>query len=409
MAMVTIKGDKMRQKITFVSDENTLSGLLEGPDINVKFYALFAHCFTCGKDVAAASRITRALAASGVAVLRFDFTGLGNSDGDFANTNFSSNINDLVAAANFLREMYQAPKLLIGHSLGGAAVLAAADKVPESSAIVTIGSPASAAHVARNFAAHIDDIEKDGCADVSLGGRKFTIKRQFLQDINQQSMKKVNRLNKPILILHSPADSIVNITEAEKIYHSALHPKSFVSLDKADHLLSSKIDSEYAADVIVAWAMRYISVNAEKRTSKGSGWQVLVEEKDHKFAQHVSTTSHYWLADEPVSVGGSNVGPDPYEHLLAGLGACTAMTLRMYAKRKNLPIEHIKVSLTHRRDYKSDCSDVENQEGIEAIVRNISYRGELDALQQARFLEIADLCPVHKTLHNHVTIVSKLC
>lgn len=407
--MDTIKEHEMRQKVTFSNGENRLSGLLESPNSDIKFYALFAHCFTCGKDIAAASRITRAMIAKGIAVLRFDFTGLGNSDGDFANTNFSSNITDLVAAANFLRDEFQAPKLLIGHSLGGAACLAAADMIPESSALVTIGSPASAAHVTRNFAAHIDDIEKEGCAEVTLGGRRFTIKNQFLQDINQHHMKRVNELNKPILIMHSPADSIVNIGEAEKIYHSALHPKSFVSLDKADHLLSSKRDSEYVAEVIVSWAMRYVSVDNEKYAADVSDCQVLVEEKDHKFAQHISTTSHYWLADEPLNLGGSNLGPDPYEHLLAGLGACTAMTLRMYAQRKKLPIEHIKVTLAHKRNYQNDCSDLENRNGIEAIVRDISYRGELDDSQRTRLLEIADLCPVHKTLNNHVVIASKLC
>ncbi|MEP0356056.1 bifunctional alpha/beta hydrolase/OsmC family protein [Paraglaciecola sp.] len=398
----------MRQKVEFISGSHTLSGLLETPESNVKFYALFAHCFTCGKDVAAASRISRALTARGIAVLRFDFTGLGNSDGDFSNTNFSSNIQDLIAAANFLRTEHSAPKLLIGHSLGGAAVLGVAQKVAESVAVVTIGSPSDAAHVAHNFAAEIDDIESNGEAEVNLAGRKFKIKKQFLDDINSYDTRHISKLKKALLVMHSPVDTIVKITEAEKIYQTALHPKSFVSLDNADHLLTDKNDSEYAATVIAAWASRYVPSEAATYHSTVAQGHVLVEEKDHKFSQHVSTTSHYWLADEPVKVGGKNTGPDPYDHVLAGLGACTSMTLRMYAERKKLPIEHIKVELTHTRDYKDDCDNCEQQNGMEAIVRNISYVGNLDQQQQQRFLEIADKCPVHKTLHNNVAVVSKL-
>lgn len=399
----------MRQKVEFTSGTNQLSGLLETPETDVKFYALFAHCFTCGKDVAAASRISRALMAKGIAVLRFDFTGLGNSDGDFANSNFSSNIQDLIAAADFLRSQYQAPKILIGHSLGGAAILGVAKDVPEATAVVTIGAPFDAAHVAHNFAMHIDEIEQQGQAEVSLGGRKFTIQKQFLDDINSYDTGHLHQLRKALLVMHSPVDTTVKIAEAEKLYRAALHPKSFVSLEDADHLLSNKRDSEYVAEVISAWATRYVLTEAENYRVNVSQGHVLVEEKDHGFMQHVSTNSHYWLADEPVSVGGKNAGPDPYEHLLAGLGACTAMTLRMYAQRKQLPVQHIKVELTHTRDYQQDCKDCEtNGQGIEAIVRNISYVGDLNEQQQARFLEIADKCPVHKTLHNNVMVKSQL-
>jgi putative redox protein len=395
----------MRQKVQFQSGSNTLSGLLEVPESNVRFYALFAHCFTCGKDIAAASRISRALTAKGIAVLRFDFTGLGNSDGDFANTNFSSNVQDLLAAAEFLGEAYDAPKLLIGHSLGGAAVLAAADKIPDSKAVVTIGAPSDAAHVAHNFAAQLDDISTHGQAEVTLAGRSFTIQKQFIDDINRAGTKHISKLKRALLVMHSPVDSVVNIAEAEKIYQSALHPKSFVSLDNADHLLTNKDDSEYAAVVIAAWATRYVPSDTQGYQASVAPGHVLVEEKDHKFTQHVSTASHYWLADEPLKVGGKNTGPDPYEHLLAGLGACTSMTLRMYANRKKLPIDHIKVELTHTRNYMDDCAQ---QSGIEAIVRSISYEGTLDENQAKRFLEIADKCPVHKTLHSNVAVVSKL-
>lgn len=398
----------MRQKVEFKSDKNTLSGLLETPESEIKFYALFAHCFTCGKDIAAASRISRALTAKGIAVLRFDFTGLGNSDGDFANTNFSSNIKDLIAAADFLRSKFQAPKLLIGHSLGGAAVLGVSQHVVESKAIVTIGAPSDAAHVAHNFSAHISDIEETGEAEVKLAGRKFKIQKQFLDDINQFGTQHISRLKKALLVMHSPIDATVNIQEAEKIYQAALHPKSFVSLDNADHLLSNRQDSEYAADVIASWASRYVMGDAESYSRKVSQGNVLVEEKDHKFTQHISTDSHYWLADEPAKVGGNNLGPDPYEHLLAGLGACTAMTLRMYAERKKLPVTHIKVELSHTRNYQEDCNQCENQTGIEAITRNISFEGTLSKQEEQRFLEIADKCPVHKTLHSNVMVLSQL-
>lgn len=414
------KGIAMRKKVKFISGEHRLSGLLESPESGVKFYALFAHCFTCGKDIAAASRISRALVQKGIAVLRFDFTGLGNSDGDFANSNFSSNIQDLIAAADFLRTEYQAPRLLIGHSLGGAAVLGVAQYVKEATAVVTIGAPLNAAHVAKNFALELDEIEKNGKAEVNLAGRVFTIEKQFLDDIKRYDTCHIGQLKKALLVMHSPIDSTVNISEAEKIYQAALHPKSFVSLDDADHLLTNKRDAEYAADVIAAWAGRYITYTdntnyiAERANSKHdkneiAKGHVIVEEKNHKFTQHVSTNSHYWLADEPESVGGNNMGPDPYEHLLAGLGACTAMTLRMYAERKNLPIKHIKVELTHSRDYQQDCQECESEsQGIEAIVRKISFVGELETTQYGRFLAIADKCPVHKTLHNNVKVVSTL-
>jgi putative redox protein len=399
----------MREKVEFTSAEHRLSGLLESPESDVKFYALFAHCFTCGKDVAAASRISRALMAKGIAVLRFDFTGLGNSDGDFANSNFSSNIQDLVAAADFLRTNYQAPKLLIGHSLGGAAVLGVAQEVAESMAVVTIGAPSDAAHVAHNFSAHAEQIEQHGEAEVNLAGRKFTIKKQFIEDINRYGTKHIGQLRKALLVMHSPIDEIVKITEAEKIYQAALHPKSFVSLDNADHLLTKKQDSEYVAAVIAAWASRYVEAGGQSYQSKVAKGHVMVEEKDHQFSQHVSTSSHYWLADEPVSVGGKNNGPDPYEHLLAGLGACTSMTMRMYAERKQLAVENIKVELTHTRNYQEDCQQCEQaQSGMEAITRNITIEGDLSEQQRARMLEIADKCPVHKTLHNNVTVVSKL-
>ena len=398
----------MRQKVSFKSGELELAGQLEQPSGEVKFYALFAHCFTCSKDVAAATRISRALTQQGIAVLRFDFTGLGNSDGDFANSNFSSNIQDLVAAANHLRTHFKAPQLLIGHSLGGAAVLAAAEHIPEVSAITTIGAPSDAQHVTHNFAAHLDEINQSGEAKVCLAGREFTIKKQFIDDIAKYDNSHIGKLKRALLVMHSPIDATVNISEAEKIYAAAKHPKSFISLDNADHLLSNKEDANYAADVIATWANRYVKYEKTPYSAKLTNGSVLVEEKDHQFTQHVSTKNHTWLADEPTDVGGKNLGPDPYDHLLAGLGACTAMTLRMYASRKELPLEHIKVELNHTRNYNQDCDDCEKTGNIEAITRKITLQGDLTDAQRNRLLEIADKCPVHKTLHNSPLMVSEL-
>jgi uncharacterized OsmC-like protein/alpha/beta superfamily hydrolase len=398
----------MRQKVEFSSNGLRLSGALEAPEGVVRCYALFAHCFTCGKDVAAASRIARALTRAGIAVLRFDFTGLGNSDGDFANTNFSSNLQDLLAASDFLRDNYEAPALLIGHSLGGAAVLAMAANVPEVRAVATIGAPHKADHVTHNFSASLEEIATTGEARVDLGGRQFSIKKQFLDDLEQHDYADLGKLGKALLVMHAPLDATVSITEAEKIYVGARHPKSFISLDDADHLLTRKADSEYAANNIAAWADRYLPAIDVPNTKVSKG-HVRVEEKDHKFTQHVNSDSHYWLADEPMSLGGSNTGPDPYEHLLAALGTCTSMTLRMYADRKSLSLEHVIVNLMHRRDYIEDCQNCDEEpRKIEVLERTITLQGDLTEEQRQRLLQIADRCPVHRTLHNDLQVKTVL-
>ncbi|MDF2178163.1 bifunctional alpha/beta hydrolase/OsmC family protein [Aliiglaciecola sp. CAU 1673] len=398
----------MRIKVSFESQGHRLSGALETPASDIRCYALFAHCFTCGKDVAAASRISRALTRLGIAVLRFDFTGLGSSDGDFANTNFSSNIEDLIAAADYLRREHQAPALLIGHSLGGAAVLAMAELVPESQAVVTIGAPHDASVIARQFSASLAQIEKDGEADVKMGARTFKIKKQFLDDVDRYRGMPMANLKKALLIMHSPIDEMISIGEAEKIYKDAMHPKSFVSLDSADHLLSRKADAEYAASVIAAWADRYLPKVQSTAPTLSEG-QVQVEEKNHQFTVHVHSDSHHWLADEPLAVGGDNMGPDPYEHLLAALGACTVMTLRMYAERKEWPLEHIAVRLSHHREHGQDCKDCTDKDtAIEVIERNISLKGDLSDEQRQRLLEIANKCPVHRTLHSELRVRSQL-
>ena len=400
------------KKVTFPgSNGSNLAGLLEMPASQPAAVALFAHCFTCGKDSAAASRISRALVANGYAVMRFDFTGLGGSDGDFANTNFSSNIEDLLKAAGYLRENYLAPHLLIGHSLGGTAVLRAAKDIPECRGVVTIGSPADAEHVIKQFSADLDHIDKTGAAKVNLAGREFTIKKQFVEDLSDSSMQALPDLRKNLLIFHSPVDTVVSINEAEKIYTRARHPKSFISLDNADHLLTNRKDAEYVATIIAAWASRSnelneTSHNPADRPGKG---RIIVEEKDHVFTQIITSDGHTWLADEPASLGGANLGPDPYEHLLAALGSCTAMTIRMYATRKNWPVEHIKVELSHSRRHGEDCEQCDEEHSqIALIERQISLGGHLDNDQRARLLEIADRCPVHKTLHGKIVVESKL-
>ena len=395
-----------RVKVEFPGSQGeNLSGLLELPDTDPASFVLFAHCFTCGKDIAAASRIAKELVTLGFAVLRFDFTGLGNSDGDFANTNFSSNVQDLVLAAGYLRDQYKAPGLLIGHSLGGTAILKAAHEIPECKGVVTIGSPAGADHVSKQFVCDIDTIERDGEATVQLAGRSFLVKKQFVDDIRDNKDTNVNTLRKALLVLHSPIDSIVPIEQAEKIFVAAKHPKSFVSLDDADHLLSKKPDAQYAAKTIAAWASRYVSEQSAAQVQKLSNGHVLVSERDHRFAQDVHSDSHHWIADEPSSVGGSNFGPDPYEHLLAALGTCTAMTMRMYADRKKWPVEHISIELNHSRDHGQDCAECdETNPQIDIINRKISLSGSLDDEQRERILAIADKCPVHRTIHNKLVV-----
>lgn len=397
----------MRKKIEFISNGLSLSGLLETPANNVKAYAIFAHCFTCGKDIAAATRISRALVEKGIAVLRFDFTGLGNSDGDFSNTNFTSNLDDLRAAASFLKENYYAPQLLIGHSLGGAAVLAVANDIESVKAVVTIGAPSKAEHVIHNFADSIDEIKRDGVAKVKLGFREFEIQKQFIDDLNENSQHDFALHKKSLLVMHSPLDNVVSINEAEKIYNSVKHPKSFITLDTADHFLSNKDDAEYAAGIISSWADKYIDYETEeaKQAALAEKGSLVVSEKDHNFTVDVVSDSHHWLADEPTAVGGQNLGPDPYDHLLAALGACTVMTMRMYAKHKKLAVEDFSVTLRHDRDYYKDCKDCDEKDGrMELITREIKIVGDITEAERTRLLQIADRCPVHRTLDSKLIV-----
>ncbi len=399
------------KRITFNNaDGERLSARIETPvHTHPKAYALFAHCFTCNKNLLAIKNISRALTKAGFAVMRFDFTGLGESEGEFEDTNFSSNVQDLIAAADFLKENFEAPAILIGHSLGGAAVLLAAKYIESVSAIATIGAPAEPLHVAHQFGDNIDKIENQGSAEVNIGGRPFKVKQQFLEDIRGTNLKSViNELRKSILVMHSPQDKIVNINNAADIYTAAFHPKSFISLDGADHLLSNKADSLYAGDVIASWATRYLNITEETpklRTRE----QVVVQTGSDKFTTHIKMDEHMITADEPASVGGNDFGPSPYELLLAGLGACTSMTMKMYADRKGWDIDNITVHLSHEKRHGDDYSDSENPTAkIDFIEKSIEIEGDITEKQRQQMFNIAKKCPVHRTLLGDIKIDSSL-
>ena len=390
------------------AEGDRLAARLDSPDAEPRAYALFAHCFTCTKDIFAAGRIAEALTSHGIAVLRFDFTGLGSSEGEFANTNFSSNVGDLLAAVAHLRATRAAPKILIGHSLGGAAVLAAAGEVPEATAVATIGAPSDPGHVSHLFAEHLDAIRETGEAEIRLVGRPFRIRKQFLDDIAEQKQaERINRLRKALLVFHSPVDNIVGIDNASAIFLAAKHPKSFVSLDQADHLLSRRADAEYVAAVLAAWASRYIGAAAAETPTVGSvpGAVVVEETGNGQFQQAIAVGAHRLVADEPASYGGTDTGPSPYDLLLAGLGACTTMTMRMYAERKGLPLDKVSVVLRHAKIHAKDCSDCETTAGkIDHITRQITIQGDLTEDQRTKLMEISEKCPVHRTLHSEIKI-----
>jgi uncharacterized OsmC-like protein/pimeloyl-ACP methyl ester carboxylesterase len=400
------------ERFQFTSSEgHQLAASLDLPEQEPLAYALFAHCFTCGKDVLAAKRIAVALAANGIAVLRFDFTGLGSSEGEFANSTFSSNVADLVRAADHLRKVRKAPAILIGHSLGGAAILAAAGQIPDAKAVVAIAAPSDPAHVTGLFKDRIEDIRKHGKVEVSLAGRPFHIKREFLDDIAEHGlMAHVANLHKALLIMHSPTDDTVGIDNATRLFVAAKHPKSFVSLAGADHLLTGKSDAAYVAGVIAAWAERYLDpVVSEPVADLGEAPRNVVvrETRQSKFQQTIAVGPHRMLADEPMAAGGEDTGPGPYDFVLAGLGACTSMTMRLYADRKSLPLERVTVTLKHSKIYAQDCAECETKSGmLDQIDRLIAMEGPLDAEQRKKLMEIADKCPVHRTLTSEIHIVT---
>ncbi|HUS52805.1 MAG TPA: bifunctional alpha/beta hydrolase/OsmC family protein [Thermohalobaculum sp.] len=401
------------QKLEFTGHGgDTLAARFDLPDGKPKAVALFAHCFTCGKDIAAARRIAARLAGLGIAVLRFDFTGLGHSKGEFANTHFTSNVADLVAASRHLAGLGQSPSLLIGHSLGGAAVLAAAADIPTVKAIVTIGAPADPGHVIHNFGCKIDEIQAAGQAEVSLAGRPFIIRREFIDDISTARLKPaIAGLKRALLVLHSPVDQTVGIENASEIFLAAKHPKSFVTLDGADHLLSRAEDAEYAADVIAAWSRRYLGLT-DNPTPKGApeGIVRVAEADPAGFLQDVMAgPKHHILADEPTAYGGTDAGPTPYQFLSAGLGACTSMTVRMYARRKGWPLEHVSVDISHDKIHATDCDECPDKNAkIDVFRRLIHLDGPLDADQRAKLMAIADHCPVHRTMEGIIKVETAL-
>ncbi len=397
-------------KIDFINkDGQELIGYMEVPNNQVAHsFVLFAHCFTCNKNFLAVKNISRALTAEGFGVLRFDFTGLGESEGEFENSNFSGNVEDLVAAADYLRDTYKAPGLIIGHSLGGAAAIFASQLIPEVKAIATIGSPSTLSHVTHLLKEELDIIQNKGTASVAIGGRPFVIKKQFLEDLKTKDIRSVlSKSNKSILILHSPQDTIVEVKNAEELYMASRHPKSFVSLDGADHLLSRRVDSKYAGKVIGSWAHRYLEV-PEKPTLE-SDFDVVATLGPVGYTTLIKAGDHSFIADEPIKAGGDNFGPNPYELLSAGLASCTSMTLQMYARRKQWPLEQVETHVNHSKSHAEDCENCLNQiTKIDTFERVIKVKGNLDEKQLEKLLLIADKCPVHKTLHEKVKVVTNI-
>lgn len=389
-------------------DGETLSGRLELPSSIPKAFALFAHCFTCSKDIIAANVISRSLTEHGIGVLRFDFTGLGNSQGDFANTNFSLNVQDLVSACTYLGKEFKHPELLIGHSLGGAAVLKAATQLGSVKAVATIGAPSNVHHVSQLFAQDLPQIERNGLAEVTLAGRKFTIKKQFIDDLKDSDvLDGIKTFKKAILVMHSPVDNTVSIDHASEIFLAAKHPKSFVTLDNADHLLMKRDDAEYAAQVIGAWANRYLSKGDEVLPTVADGTVLVNSRVGSRFTQDIYTDNHHLVADEPSSVKGDDLGMNPYELLLSGLGACTSMTMKMYAEHKGISLEEVSVALKHKRIHAKDCEDCETKSGkVDQIEKTISLKGDFTPDQETRLYEIAEKCPVNRTLLSEINIKS---
>ncbi|MEM9320007.1 MAG: bifunctional alpha/beta hydrolase/OsmC family protein [Pseudomonadota bacterium] len=399
------------ERFTFPgSTGHDLAARLDLPDGPHLATALMAHCFTCGKDIPAARRIAARLAAMGIAVLRFDFTGLGHSGGEFENTSFSSNVADLVAAAKALDARGMAPALLVGHSLGGAAVLRAASQINSAKAIATIGAPFDPGHVTHNFADALEKIGADGVAEVQLGGRPIRIGRAFVEDVRAEKLSPViGELDAALLVMHAPRDATVGIENATQIFLAAKHPKSFVTLDDADHLVTRAQDAEYAADVIAAWAGRYLELKPPAPPPGAPEGITRVSEADPTgFLQDVQAgPHHHTLADEPLSYGGTNKGMSPYQYLAAGLGACTSMTVRMYARRKGWPLEQITVDVSHNRVHAQDAEGNERTP-LDLFRRHIKLDGPLDPEQRQRLLEIADKCPVHRTLEASARIETEL-
>ena len=399
------------KKVSFTNKDNEqLAGRLELPQNQKPHnFAIFAHCFTCTKNLTAVKNIGRALTDAGFGILRFDFTGLGESEGNFENTNFSGNVADLVEAAQFLEKNHQTPSILIGHSLGGAAAIFAADRIPSIKAVAVINAPSHPTHVMRLLKESEPEITKNGKAKVNLGGIDFTIKKQFLEDLEHKPLEKIVRnFRKALLILHSPQDKMVSIKNAEEIYKAARHPKSFISLDGVDHLLSQKEDSQYAGRVIAEWASRYVEIPTDEQITTKSRVAASLD-KDDTFTTHLKLGDHNFIADEPTNFGGNNYGPSPYEFLSAGLAACTVMTIQMYARRKKWEVENVSCHINYSKEHAVDCEHCEEDSAkIDTFTREIKLLGNLSEEQKKKLLEIADKCPVHRTLHTKTQVITKL-
>jgi uncharacterized OsmC-like protein/esterase/lipase len=378
----------------------TLSGSMELPINEPKAFALLAHCFTCSKNLMASSRIAKHLTDHQIAVLRFDFTGLGNSEGDFSNTNFSSNVDDLISACTAIKDKFGKPaEILIGHSLGGAAVLKAAQTLSGAKAVVTIGAPGDTHHVAKLFDEDVETIENEGKAVVNLAGREFTIKKQFIEDIKEQDiLSGVGEMKKALMVIHSPVDNTVSIDHAKKIYEAARHPKSFLSLDTADHLVSNPEDAEYVASMIGAWVKKYVDLSHCIEVDIKKGNVKSVTRFKHKFTTDIYSPNHQLTADEPKNIGGDDLGMSPYELLLSSLAACTSMTIRMYTDRKGWTYDKLEVELSHEKETLEDGTH------RDVLYKNIIIEGDLDEAQIKRIKEIAEKCPVNKTLKQGVRI-----
>lgn len=389
-----------------------LAARLDLPDGPVRAAAVFAHCFTCSKDIAAARRIAGRLTGFGIAVLRFDFTGLGHSGGEFANTHFSSNVADLLAAVQFMAERNMPVQLLVGHSLGGAAVLKAAVDVPSLKAVATIAAPAEPEHVTHNFGGKLAEIRENGHAKVNLGGRSFEIRKEFIDDVSAASLDNaIPRLKAALLVMHAPGDDTVGVDNATRIFVAAKHPKSFVSLDNADHLVTREEDAEYIAELIATWSSRYLELASEpKIPDVPEGFVRVAEDHSDGFLQNIlANGTHQLLADEPKSIGGTNLGPTPYQYLCAGLGACTSMTIRLYARRKKIALTHVACDVSHGRSHGEDCAECEESGAkIDVFYRIIRLEGDLTEDERASLLVIADKCPVHKTLEARAVVKTEL-
>ncbi len=410
LPIIQVDGSELMtsQKIEFENTDGLiLSGVLEIPEAEAHVWAVFAHCFTCSKNSLAASRIARAFASRGIGVLRFDFTGLGESSGEFSKTSFSSNVDDLLAATAWMEQSGRGVGLLVGHSLGGAAVVVAANRLPNVKAVATLGAPSNAEHVIAQFDQHIPEIENRGEAEVNLAGRPFTLRKSFVDDVKGAKVRDAAAgLNRPFLVMHSPTDQVVSIDNATELFVSAKHPKSFVSLDDADHLMTRASDATFAADVISSWSGRYFDPPQKANTSPEQSYDVIVRETGQSgpFQNEVFVDGIRSLADEPVRVGGAGTGPDPYALVSSGLGACTSMTLRMYADRKGWPLERVTVHLNHRKAHMEDCIDCGPNSKVDVFTREILIEGDLSDEQRSRLLEIADRCPVHRTLESEAVI-----